>query len=392
MRVLHAIPSVSLADGGPSQAIATIERALSDAGISVTTVTTDSDGRRRRLGKSAMPAEVNGAERVYLRKWTDVYKVAPGAVPWLWRNVRRFDVIHIHALFSFTSVAAGAIACLRGVPFVVRPLGTLARYGVTQRRPLLKRMSLALIEGPILRRAGFVHCTSRSELEEARLHGVPFRGGVIPLGVDLPKIAASTSASRYLGPGGAGRRVLFLSRIDPKKNIEGLLRAFAIVARRRPGTVLRIAGAGSSEYISGLMALTKELSIAGSVEWLGHVEGDAKAASFASADVFVLPSFSENFGIAVVEAMLAGVPCIVGQGVGIAEESQAAGASLAVAPEPDAIADALSHLLEDDEGRRHMGEKARSWAEREYSTRTMALRLLDLYATLVAPPHQSVAA
>jgi glycosyltransferase involved in cell wall biosynthesis len=387
MHILHVIPSVAKEDGGPARAIRVMERALSAAGACVTVLTTDFDGPGRRLSESAKDVVGRGVARVYIRRWTDAYKIAPGAVPWLWRNVRHFHVVHIHALFSFVSVVAGAIAFTRGVPFVIRPLGTLAHYGVTRRRPLLKRLSLALVEGPLLRRAGYVHCTSRSELEEAQSRGIPFHGGVIPLAVERPAVKAEksrTNAERE-------QKVLFLSRIDPKKNVEGLLRAFAMLTGRCPNAALLIAGSGPSEHVSKLKSLTQELAIAGRVHWLGYVDGDIKAGLLASVDLFVLPSFSENFGIAVVEAMLAGIPCVLSRGVGIAEESEAAGGSIVVPPEPEAIARAMVDLLEDSERQRNMGKKARAWAEREYSTETMATRLLDLYATL-AISRQSRAA
>ncbi len=374
-------------DGGPARAIRVIERALTIAGARVTILTTDFDGPGRRLEASAQDAVGRDAERIYVKLWTEAYKFAPGAIPWLWRNVRRFHVVHIHSLFSFVSVVAGAIASARGVPFVIRPLGTLARYGVTRRRPMLKRLSMALVEGPLLRRAAFVHCTSRSELAEARSLGIPFQGDVIPLGVAAPSGRAAGSGSTASGE----RRILFLSRIDPKKNVEGLLRAFALVNRRCPEAILLIAGSGQEDYVATLEHLSEELAIGSRVNWLGYVDGDRKTALLASADLFVLPSFSENFGIAVVEAMLAGLPCVLSRGVGVAEESLAAGASVVVAPEPAAIADAIIDLLEDGERRRHLGETARAWSEREFSTETMARRLLDLYARL-APPQPGHAA
>jgi glycosyltransferase involved in cell wall biosynthesis len=360
-----------------------MERALTAAGVKVTTATTDDDGPGRRLRRYDRAAEVNGAMRIYVRKWSDFYKVAPGLVPWLWRNAQRFDVVHIHAMFSFTSIAASVVARLRRVPYIVRPLGTLAPYGVTQRRPWLKRLSLRLIEGPILQGAAYVHCTSEAELEEARALGLRFNGGVIPLGVEQPlthrpERKAGTATSR----GVTGLMVLYLSRIDRKKNIEGLLSAFAIVARERPDAMLLIAGDGPAEYVGALKAQATSLSIERRVEWLGHIEGQAKAVALAAADVFVLPSYSENFGIAAVEAMLAGLPCILGEGVGIAGEVRAAGAARLVAPEPRAIAVALAQLLDDDEERERMGQRALAFARREYSTAAMAQRLMALYASL----------
>src|SRR5688572_18604255 len=149
MHVLHVIPSVAKVHGGPSLAIVLMEEALCAGCVKVTTVTTDDDGPGRRLRASARPAVAHGANRIYLRKWCEFYKVAPGIVPWLFGHVRSFDVVHIHALFSFTSVAAALLASWRGIPYVIRPLGTLNHYGITRRRALLKRLSLMAIEAPL---------------------------------------------------------------------------------------------------------------------------------------------------------------------------------------------------------------------------------------------------
>lgn len=375
--ILHVIPSVSLIHGGPSWAIVSIEKSLSSKGLKITTATTDDDGPGCRLEGSAKLIDVSGATRIYFRKWFDFYKVAPGFLPWLWKNIDCFDVVHIHALFSFTSIAAGTIAWIRRVPYVVRPLGTLATYGVTQRRPWLKKLSLRFLEGPVLRRAAYVHCTSQSELDEARALGIPFRGGVLALGVEKPQSECSASTNKVRKP-----TALFLSRLDPKKNVESLLRAFAIVVRERKDAVLLIAGNGPEAYVANLKQQADNLSIGPSIMWLGHVEGEAKAAAFAGADVFVLPSYSENFGIAAVEAMLTGIPCILGQGVGIAGEIEAAGAGWVVAPDPSSIATAIALALDDVGNRKRMGERARLFAEREYSTDAMATRLVSLYASL----------
>lgn len=384
LNILHVIPSISAVDGGPSRAIATMERALAAAGVNVTTATTDDDGPGRRLSRQELTAEANAAKRIYFRKRVDFYKVAPGFAPWLWRNAQSFDVIHIHAIFSFASIVAGAIARLRRIPYVVRPLGALSVYGVTQRRPWLKRISLRLIEGPILHGAAYVHCTSQLELDEAQALGLSFNGGVIPLGVE--RSLADRSAQRVkkaVSDGGPRLTLLYLSRIDRKKNIEGLLNAFASVARQRQDVLLRIAGGGPAEYVKTLKARAAALSIERRVEWLGHVEGDAKAAVLAAADLFVLPSYSENFGIAAVEAMLAGLPCILADGVGIANEAGAAGACHVTAPEPHALAEAIAQLLDDEAARERIGRRAAAFAQQEFSTEVMAQRLITLYSSLV---------
>lgn len=394
MKVLHVIPSVSLAHGGPSRAMLLIERALSALGVRVATATTDDDGPGRRRAIPSNPAQDNPISaptksalkpiRLYFRKTLEFYKISPGFARWVFHHARDFDVIHIHALFSFTSVAAAWAARSAGVAYVVRPLGTLNQYGVTQRRPWLKQLSLKLIEGPILRHAAAVHFTAEAEREEAESLGIPMRSVVVPLGIASPP---QQDASLFLGRHRelAGRRtVLFLSRLDPKKNVEGLLRAFSLVRDSLPETSLVIAGDGDTGYVAGLTRLADELGLADRIVWAGFVDGELKTSAFAAAQVFVLPSFSENFGIAAAEALMAGLPCVLGKGVAISEEVQVAGAGLATSPEPEAIAEALRTLLADEGRRAEMGRRAAALARERYSVEAMGARLHALYSKILA--------
>ncbi len=389
MRVLHVIPSVASSDGGPSRAILVMERALTAAGVEVFTATTD-HGRATDPRVETVPVGERNVRRLYSRKWTSFYKVAPGLVPWLWHNVRTFDVVHIHALFSFCSTAAGLIARMRGVPYVVRPLGTLTAYGM-KRRASLKRASFALLEAPILRRAAAVHFTSDDEQIEARALGIPMREVIIPLGVEMLEPGDPNRLDAEF-PALAGKpAILFLSRLDPKKNIEALFDAFASNPRARDTSMLLVAGSGDAGYCERLKSAAQAFGIADRVIWLGHVEGQRKRNVFARADVFVLPSFSENFGIAAVEAMLAGLPCVLAQGVAVATEAAKDGAAISTPPRPDAIAEALDQLLLNPTLRQHMAQNAVVHARRLYSTHAMAEALKSLYANLSASSSKGVA-
>jgi glycosyltransferase involved in cell wall biosynthesis len=384
LRILHVIPSVSMRDGGPSRAIGIMERALSAAGIEVTTLTTDHDVGLH--GEAGAPVAVNGAHRIYARKWLNAYKVAPGLIPHLMRTVPMHDVVHIHALFSFATTAAAGAARRAGVPYIVRPLGSLARYGLRQRRQRLKRLSLAMVEGPILRGAGAVHFTSPAELEEAQAIGVKMRGVVIPLGVDADD-GPPVAPLRH--PALAGRRVILsLSRLDPMKNLEAVIDAVAASPILRGSCALVIAGTGDSAYVARLKARATAAGISEHTLWLGHVEGAQKRAALAAADVFALPSFMENFGIAAVEALLAGVPCVLGRGVAIAATVEQAGAGIRVRPEAREVAQALERLVGADPAVAHaMGLRAKALAETAFSPAVMAQRLIGLYQEVRSFPQ-----
>ncbi|HSV45691.1 MAG TPA: glycosyltransferase [Ramlibacter sp.] len=378
MKVLHVIPSVSAVHGGPSRAIGLIERALTARGVRVETATTDDDGPRRRLDRPLRVAvPENGVQRWFFMRQLHFYKVSLDFARWIRQRVRDYDLVHVHGLFSFTSVLAAWTARSARVPYVIRPLGTLNHYGIAQRRPELKQLSLRFIERGLLRDASAVHFTSIEEAEQAGDLGIALRSVIIPLGVEAcPGPLAAEAAGT--------QRLLFLSRLDPKKNVEGLLRAFSLCKAQLPGLVLHIAGAGEHVYVASLHALAKQLGVSQDVVWMGHVEGDEKARALAEAQAFVLPSLSENFGIAAAEALMAGLPCILARGVPLAPSMQEAGAGLCVEPDAESIADGIRQLMSDPQGRQRMRAAAAALARQKYSVHAMGDRLAGLYTDILA--------
>jgi len=142
---------------------------------------------------------------------------------------------------------------------------------------------------------------------------------------------------------------------------------------------LVIAGDGEAGYVAGLKRLANELGLADRVVWAGYIDGELKVSAYTTAQVFVLPSFSENFGIAAAEALMAGLPCVLGEGVAIAEEVAAAGAGLAVEPNPENIARGIITVLSDSALRAAMGGRAAALAREQYSVEAMGLGLVRLY-------------
>lgn len=358
------------------------ERALGRAGVQMEIATTDDDGPGRRLLQPG--AELARSVRCHrFAKRSEFYKFSPALGWWLMRHAADYDLLHIHALFSFSSVAAAWAASRAGVPYIVRPLGTLTRYGVERRRPALKQVSLRWLEGPLLRQAAAVHFTAEAEREEAALLGIPMRGAVLPLAVDaLPEPDCEALFARFPALR-RGNYVLFLSRLDPKKNVETLLGAIALLQLDHPDLQLVLVGDGDPAYVAKLKQQAVSLGIAGRLVWTGFLDGPLKAAVLKGAAVFALPSFSENFGIAAAEALLAGLPCVLGRGVAIAVEVEAAGAGLSVEPEAAATARALGHYLADPAARATAGVAARRLAVNEFSVESMGAKLLDLYSAVL---------
>lgn len=371
IRVLQVIPSIDPGDGGPSVAAGRIHAALGRLGIDSVLACTGVDA-----------IEVGAGVRVFSRQ-TRFYKTSRPLLRWLRAELASFDVVHVHALFSFAPNAAAWLARRRGVPYVVRPLGVLNQWGMANRRRWLKRMSLRFIEGPLLRDAAAVHFTSQAEADEAAALGIAMRSVVIPLGVEVPERGDSALLQGRFPQLCTGRVLLFLSRIDPKKNLEALIDALVELAPTHTDCRLLVCGAGDAAYVQTLKARAKAGDIADRVVWAGDLRGADKASAMAIADVFVLPSHSENFGIAVVEALASGLPVVVSDGVPLAERIVEAGAGWRCGATAVSLAATLRTALAPTVDLAKVGERGRALAQADYSVEAMGLRLKALYESIV---------
>jgi glycosyltransferase involved in cell wall biosynthesis len=387
LRILHVIPSVSPWHGGPSFALPLFTNAITRQGAEVTVATTDDDGRGARLNVP-LGEFVSGpgdARCIYFRKNTETYKVSLGLAQWLQRHVADYDAVHVHALFSFSSYAAARAARRGGVPYIVRPLGVLNRWSLENRRRLLKQWSLRLIELPILRGAAAIHYTAKAEQEEAasaHLDVAAIRSSIIPIPVEPAPVFDSSEAGKRF-PVAAGRRViLFLSRLHVKKGIELLLPAFAQIHSEFPDALLVVAGSGEPAYVETLREKARALGCERDVFWPGFVAGDDKSALLVMATLFVLPSFSENFGIAAAEALAAGVPSILSDQVAIARDAASENAAVIVPCDTAALAAAMRQLLTDNARREELRQRGPAFIKNHFSPDAVGRELIALYQSV----------
>ena len=176
--------------------------------------------------------------------------------------------------------------------------------------------------------------------------------------------------------------ILFLSRLDPIKGLDLLLAAFARVLTARPNLALVIAGEGAPAYQTQLRQQVRALALEQGVIFTGFLRGERKLAALADCDAFVLPSYSESFGVAVVEAMACRKPVLITDQVAIHREIANAEAGIVVPNTIDALADGLAALLNDPTAKRRMGSNGyRLIVERFEISRTVE-QLLTCYRTL----------
>lgn len=388
LRVLHVIPSVSLRHGGPSVALPLFARVLTTAhNINVTVATTDDDGPDGRLDVplNEVVSRPGEPDYIYFRKNTEFYKMSWTLARWLTRHVADYDLVHIHALFSFSSFVAARAARRSHVPYIVRPLGVLNEWGMQNRRRFLKQWSLKMVELPIMRGAAAIHYTAEAErCEAAKAHPeiAALPSVIVPIPIEF---AQRANAGHFLKrfPAAAGRRIiLFLSRLHPKKGIELLLAAFHQIRGEFPDALLVIAGSGEGSYGKSLREKVCELGCERDILWVGSVGGEDKAALLEAANLFVLPSFSENFGIAAAEALAAGVPSVLSEHIALAQHAGSAEAALVAPCEVGPLADALRQLLTDHGLRERLGRNSLVLIKEHYSPEAVGQQLVSIYQRL----------
>ena len=388
MKILHVIPSVAPRYGGPSQAVYTMCRALQDQGTEVLIATTNADGSGELPVALGEKIVYQGAPTIFFpRQWSEALKYSRPLALWLEQNVKNFDLAHIHAVFSHACVAA-ARACRKSVvPYVVRPLGTLDPWSLKQ-KSVRKRLFWHLGVKRMLTGAAAIHYTSA---EEKRLveTGLGLSGGVVvPNGLDLSFINHRTG--RRTAPFGEPQSeighnpyVLALSRIHPKKGFELLIESFATLKKSGLFGSWRLvfAGDGDAEYVNQLKALARRRGLNGDALFVGWLDGDSKYAALKDASLLAMPSYQENFGISLIEAMACGVPVLVSPHVNLAPEIEKAGAGWVAALGENELTSALAEALGSEQERWRRGNNGRELAG-SYGAAEVATKLIDLYRNL----------
>jgi len=380
MRILHVVPTYypAVRYGGPIFSVHSLCRALAARGHEMHVFTTNVDGSGITATPIATPVDLDGVQIRYfacplLRRlyWSPALGQA------LRDEIATFRLVHLHSVFLWPTWAAARAARTVGIPYVLSPRGMLVKDLIARRSRLAKSAWIRLIERTNVEEAAALHLTSQLERTELGHFGwrLP-RLAIIPNAVDEPLPANGNVAPDVEAIARAQALVLFLGRLSWKKGLDRLLQAFA----RTPAGTLAIVGTDDENFAPQLLKLAAELQIADRVRVLPRtVIGSEKERLFAAARLFVLPSYSENFGNTVLEAMRRGVPVVVTPEVGAAEIVRSSGAGLVVEGDPAPLSSAISLLSTDLALARAMGEAGRKHAATHFSWDHIAAQIEDLY-------------
>ena len=369
MRQLHIVQSIAADFGGLGVAALRYAQALAQAGADVTLYIVDRSKRELVVVDAHGQVKFAGRDRAGLVKGVLAIRECLDA------NV--FDLVHLHGLWTPILAIASYLASAKAIPVVVSPHGCLEPWAL-QHRGWKKKLALALYQKRVLSNASMMVATAGQELESIRRLGIGTPVAVIPNGVDVPAVFSHSQ--------GRERRFLFLSRIHPIKGLPDLVTAWSSV--RQPGWRLVVAGPDEAGHLDEIRSQINALGLEEDFEFTGLVTGDRREALFAEADVFVLPTYSENFGIAVAEALARGLPVITTTGAPWKDiETRCCG--WWVQPGVDGVARALVAAMNTSrEELGEMGQRGVQLVKEKYSWNQIGRDALEAYQWMLVQSQQ----
>ncbi|MEZ5156464.1 MAG: glycosyltransferase [Solirubrobacterales bacterium] len=370
LSILHVIDWIAERYGGPVRNVRDVCAALADRGHRVDVLTTDRDGKQR-LSESERRSLSSGPDWEVVPVPTRGPGLSLAFARRAWTLVGEADVVHLHGIYNPATAVAGAIAIRRQVPFVQQLHGAATEYHWRQKR-WKKAPWEMLVQRPLLTRASATIVHTEIEAVEGRKVFPAARMRLFP----PPLIDDEVRIDPVSRSAGQPPTIGFLGRLSEKKGAPILLAAFARIAAEFPDARLIVAGPDDEGIGSQMQREVERLELGGRVSFPGMVVGAEKAQLLADFDVFVLPSANESFGIAVAEAMAAGVPVVVTEHVGIAGEIEAAGAGLIAPRSDEGVAIALRRLLSDSAEAEKIGVAGRRLALESY-TRSATMSALE---------------
>ena len=373
IKVIHCAGSLSEQIGGPAHSVPGLCKGLIQQGIDVTLC---------RVGNNDRVHLVDGLKNCY---------VSGSKLPFFGNTLANnmegeilkseFDIVHTHCVWHMAGLAASKAASRRAKPHIITLRGMLTSWAVAHKY-WKKKIAWMLYQKNILKNAACIHCTSVDEMNDYRKLGLINPVAVIPNGIDMPETIPNQARQKLNDkwPELQGKKLLlFFSRVNPKKGLDMLIDAWKIASARSNGWHLIIAGPNENNYQSVIQQLVSSAGLNESVLFTGPLYGKDKACILSGTDIFILPTYSENFGIAVGEALAHGKPVITTTGAPW-QDIVKYNCGWWVNPSVEAINDAIEKaIVVPDAERQIMGENGRGLIAEKYSWEQIAVKMGEVY-------------
>ncbi len=370
--------------GGPIQSVHLLNKFLAKQGVEITVYTTNvglKDDKNLLLGEKV---EIDGVKVFYFPYYGYIhYTFSPSLFLALVKNIRKFDLIHITGVWNFPVCAAAFWARFYKKPYIISPRGSLMKNPLAKKGSFKKKIYLWFFSKRDLRKAIAIHFTTEAEKEDYLKAGLPLKKAIIiPNSFDMAEFEKQIAEIFFRNKFNISddkKIILFLGRLNWIKGLDTLISAFAEVIKKESKAVLILAGPDDEGYKKNIQLLITNYQLQNNVIFTGILLNNDKIAAFRESDVFVLPSYSENFGMAAVEAMICGLPVVITRGVGISGEVEKADAGLVVEKDVNQVAEAILKILNNPELAKKMGENGRRLVEQEFSSEKVAESFLKEY-------------
>lgn len=366
VRQLHVVANADMNSGGEGLAALRYAASIARAGCAVTLLSKHVSGGDVSVphGKGSFIPQAAPARRQLLIELFAQYRFMQRLC-----EQKKVDLIHLHGMWSPFLAVAALVARRKSIPLVISPHGCLEPWALGYKHRK-KWLALKTYQGAILRSAALFVATANQELESIRKLGLHQAVAVIPNGVDIGP------PPYRVDPHEGVKTLLFLSRVHPKKGLHDLVEAWARV--RQPGWRIVIAGGDEEGYRAKVEALIRAKGLEADFEFVGFVDGARKQACFDAADIFVLPTYSENFGIAVAEALANELPVITTMGAPWQDLLEHR-CGWWVAPGVVGVSGALTEALAcDSDELRQMGQRGRQLVLDKFSWDKIGATALDV--------------
>ncbi len=388
MNILHLIPSYypAFQFGGPIYSVHLLCKTLVKKNIKVTVYTTNVGIKNKKEFRGKR--NIDGVEVHYFDSYGyENYTFSPQLTLSLYQNLKKYDLVHITAVWNY-STAIGSFLCRKfKMPYVISPRGTLYEYVVKKKSYLIKKVYYRLISKRDLEEANYIHFTTEDEFEKTveflRINNE--NCCVIPNGIDLDEY-------KNLPPKGEFKKkysllkdkdfILFLGRVNWKKGLDLLIRAFKDLTVEYENLHLVIVGHKEEPYTSRIKDMIKKYNLEKKILFTGILTGRDKLSAFVDAKVFVLPSYSENFGMSVIEAMACGIPVVISNKVGIWKEAKKYRAGVIVENCVEKIYEGIRNILEDETLAFNLSMNAKSMVEEYYDIKKVVDQMQKIYKIL----------
>ena len=385
LKVLHVIPDLAPETGGPVTAVMGLAQAQAAIGHKVSIASSD-------YGLDSTPQVDNVEFKLFPCRY-DTWRWAPELGRYLEKFVKAFDVVMVESLWQYPTFIAGKICRAANMPYVVSPNGMLDEWSLSQ-KAWKKKPYMTLIERSTLLGAAAIHLTSEGELTNSHLNRWAVPKLVVPLGLHKSKYTDLPGDGGFFAryPELSNRRiVLFLGRLHYKKQPDVLIRAFHQACHSIDDLHLVLVGSGERRYVETLRELVKSLGIQDRVLFTGILTGEAVKEAYRAASIFVLPSWQENFGLSVVEAMAAECPVVISDHMDLAPDILRGKCGLVAAPNVEETAKAMVSLLGDEALRREMGRNGRKLVLEKFTWENCAHELGVAFEDILSGRKESEA-